>query len=339
MSTSSWAEEDEGFERVGGSRHDSEHHDDHHESQGGHSEAFRDHGSREGGYGERSGGYRGRGGRGGGRGGSGGRGGGGFRQYGDRPPRQQNPLPTEPPYTAFVGNLPPNVIEGDFATIFDQLKIKQTRLGMDRNTGEFKGHAFVEFETLDDLRSAIDMNGVDVEGHRLRINVSTPREGGAHRGGRGGFDRRGGHDGGHGHREGGYREGGHREGGYREGGHREGGHREGGHREGGHREGGFREGGSSSREGGFREGRGGFRDRDSSRGSGYGRGYGGDRPPRSETPPADFPSSGASGPPKIKLAPRTVSEPVGAAAAPAASGRADPFAGAKPRDEKAVAKK
>jgi hypothetical protein len=37
----------------------------------------------------------------------------------DRPPREDLPLPTNPPYTAFIGNLAFDVTESEMATFFD----------------------------------------------------------------------------------------------------------------------------------------------------------------------------------------------------------------------------
>ncbi|VVD02154.1 eukaryotic translation initiation factor 4H isoform X2 [Leptidea sinapis] len=117
-------------------------------------------------------------------------------------------LPTEPPYKAYVGNLPSGVIQGDINRIFPDLNIKNVRLVMDRETDKFKGFCYVEFELLEDLIKAIERNGVvNVDGNFIKIDVAeekrNDRGGGFDRGrrdggrdGRGGFRRDGGGGGG-----------------------------------------------------------------------------------------------------------------------------------------------
>ncbi|CAG5044430.1 unnamed protein product [Parnassius apollo] len=121
--------------------------------------------------------------------------GGGRRTIGGRP------LPTEPPYKAYVGNLPSGIIQGDINRIFPDLSIKNVRLVMDKETDKFKGFCYVEFEHLEDLIKAIEMNNIlNVDGNFVKIDVAeekrSDRGGGFDRGRR--DNRDGGRDGGRG---------------------------------------------------------------------------------------------------------------------------------------------
>lgn len=84
----------------------------------------------------------------------------------------------EPPYTAYVGNLPQGLVQGDVIKIFHDFEVKNVRLVMDRETDTFKGFCYVEFETLEHLERALDRNGrikLDDISEPLRIDVAERR--------------------------------------------------------------------------------------------------------------------------------------------------------------------
>ncbi|XP_056643035.1 eukaryotic translation initiation factor 4H-like [Diorhabda carinulata] len=123
--------------------------------------------------------------------------GGGSRRGGGGTGGGKKPLPTEPPFTAYIGNLPAGVIQGDINLVFNNLNVKNVRLVKDKETDRFKGFGYVEFETLADLEQAIAMNGaVEVDGNLVKIDVAdgkrNDRGGGFDKGGRGGRGRGGG---------------------------------------------------------------------------------------------------------------------------------------------------
>lgn len=111
------------------------------------------------------------------------RGGGGYEK-----PRKQ--LPTEPPFLAYVGNLPQGIIQGDVEKIFEKLQIKNVRLIKDKETDIFKGFCYVEFHTLEHLMEVLKLDGrVQLEDNEvpLKIDVAEQRKND-----RGGFKNRGG---------------------------------------------------------------------------------------------------------------------------------------------------
>ncbi|KAH8312356.1 hypothetical protein KR044_010394, partial [Drosophila immigrans] len=87
-------------------------------------------------------------------------------------------VPTEPPFIAFVGNLPKGLVQGDVMKIFNDFDVKNVRLIKDRETDEFKGYGYVEFETLDQLKRALSRNGrikLDNLSAPLRIDIADNR--------------------------------------------------------------------------------------------------------------------------------------------------------------------
>ena len=104
----------------------------------------------------------------------------------------------------YVGNFPYSVDESQLRDLFSQYgDITDLALIMDRETGRPKGFAFVTFVTQAAAEKALELNGRDLGGRALKVNVAMERErtGGAGRpggggGGRGGYGGGGGGGGG-----------------------------------------------------------------------------------------------------------------------------------------------
>ncbi|VDM39525.1 unnamed protein product [Toxocara canis] len=112
--------------------------------------------------------------------------------------RHHRPIPEEGPYKAFVGNLPFDSVQGDIDAIFKDLSIRETRMMRDHESDRFKGFAYVEFATKEDLERALELDGCMFDKRALRIDVADAPRGrdGGRGGGRGGYGGRGGRGGG-----------------------------------------------------------------------------------------------------------------------------------------------
>ncbi|KAG0227027.1 hypothetical protein BGW42_003187 [Actinomortierella wolfii] len=110
--------------------------------------------------------------------GYGGRGAGGFdRRDRERDePRFTRPpveLPTRPPYTAHIGNLPFDIVEADIEDFFAGCPIVNIRIMKDFEDKP-KGFGYVEFETLDALKAALENSGQNLRGRNVRVSVAEP---------------------------------------------------------------------------------------------------------------------------------------------------------------------
>ncbi|CAL8137368.1 unnamed protein product [Orchesella dallaii] len=265
-----------------------------------------------------------------------------------------DPNSRQPPFVAYVGNLPRGVVQGDIDKLFGDLKTRSIRLVYDKETERFKGFCYVEFDEFETLEKALAYDGSVIDGVPIKVDIAEGRKNdrGGQRGGRGGGPM---NRGGPGHQSynQGYNRGGSGGGGggyhqsppaqedhYNYNNYNRGGNTRVG--QGGY--GGRGNGGGGGREGGGREGggRGG--------GNSYG-GYNADRVQRpyndtrgySSRPRRDSERSKTSeefkeptpeelaARPKLKLLPRTVADPVNAMAA--SKQALEIFGGAKPREE------
>lgn len=86
----------------------------------------------------------------------------------------------------YVGNFPYSVDESQIRDMFSGYgEISELNLIMDRDTGRPKGFGFITFATQAAAEKALELNGRDVGGRALKVNVATdkPRTGGAGRSG------------------------------------------------------------------------------------------------------------------------------------------------------------
>ena len=110
--------------------------------------------------------------------------------------------PQADPKKLFVGNLSFDTTKDTVTSIFSEHgELTDVALITDRMTGRSRGLAFVTFATEEQAKAAIEaLNGMEVDGREIIVNVSkpkAPRTGGFNRGGgdrRGGYNSRGGND-------------------------------------------------------------------------------------------------------------------------------------------------
>ena len=89
----------------------------------------------------------------------------------------------------FVGNLSFNTTENDLQDAFAAFgTVTEANLMMDRMTNRPRGFAFITMSTDEEAQKAIDgLNGKDLGGRAVTVNVARPRE---ERSGGGGGGRR-----------------------------------------------------------------------------------------------------------------------------------------------------
>lgn len=78
----------------------------------------------------------------------------------------------------FVGNLPYQVDDASLLAAFQGqgFEAASARVVLDRDTGRSRGFAFVDFESDDVARSALEkMNGVEIEGRQMRVTEAEDR--------------------------------------------------------------------------------------------------------------------------------------------------------------------
>ena len=91
----------------------------------------------------------------------------------------------------FVGNLSFQTTEDSLRDAFAQFgDVIETKVVMDRDTGRSRGFAFVEMASNDAATKAIQaMDGQELDGRAVRVNLAEPRRTGGGGGGGGGGGR------------------------------------------------------------------------------------------------------------------------------------------------------
>ena len=78
----------------------------------------------------------------------------------------------------FVGSLPWAVDDARLAEIFAQAgNVVSAQVVKDRETGRSRGFGFVEMSSDEEAQNAVkNLNGADVEGRKIVVNIARPRE-------------------------------------------------------------------------------------------------------------------------------------------------------------------
>lgn len=90
----------------------------------------------------------------------------------------------------YVGNLHFNLNEDELKEIFEEYGVvNSVKVITDKYSGRSKGFAFIEMPNEDEAKEAIsNLNGTEVNGRGLKVNLAREREGGGRGGDRRNFD-------------------------------------------------------------------------------------------------------------------------------------------------------
>jgi len=77
----------------------------------------------------------------------------------------------------FIGGLPWSVTNDTLRELFSQYgEITEAIIITDRDSGRSKGFGFVTFANEADAQKALEMDGKEVEGRKIIVNIAKPRE-------------------------------------------------------------------------------------------------------------------------------------------------------------------
>jgi RNA recognition motif-containing protein len=109
-----------------------------------------------------------------------------------QPPRQGKQEGVYFGMNIYVGNLPYKISEDDLRKLFETYgEVTSVNIIRDKFSGESRGFGFVEMAEKTDAESAINgLNGSDLDGRSLNVNVARPKTNNRGGGSGGGFRRR-----------------------------------------------------------------------------------------------------------------------------------------------------
>jgi squamous cell carcinoma antigen recognized by T-cells 3 len=76
----------------------------------------------------------------------------------------------------YAGNLPWDITEDDIKKFFSDCKISSIRFGTDKETGDFKGYAHVDFSDGTSLAVALKLDQKVIKGRPVRIRCAVPKK-------------------------------------------------------------------------------------------------------------------------------------------------------------------
>lgn len=83
-------------------------------------------------------------------------------------------VPHNPPFQAYISNLPYDLTDGDLYDFFDGMEIASLRLPRDDgDSGRLRGFGYVEFAKRQDLIDALSIPEPIIHGRRIRIDLSS----------------------------------------------------------------------------------------------------------------------------------------------------------------------
>ena len=76
----------------------------------------------------------------------------------------------------YVGNIPFSASEDDLRDLFSEYgAVQSLKFVNDRETGRFRGFAFVEMDDADALAAIEALDGSPLDGRSLKVNEAKPR--------------------------------------------------------------------------------------------------------------------------------------------------------------------